>query len=444
MKRFICLLLLGAAFNTAFALEPPRVASYAGYTRLVFDVPTDAPYRLEALGAALRITFSSNTVKPVSLRLTKPEVAGYTLANSNGNVVALIATPQGVSSRRGFRSRRLEPSVSKTGFRLVLDFSGAYADISALPAVAALKLQKAKGQVFTVVLDPGHGGTDPGALGNGLLESNLNLNVAFRVKKWLENSGVGIEMTRTDNRIFSNNKRSDLNARAEASRGKTAFVSIHANARPRSLWNSTFGMEVYYFDSVAKKPWLVASAPEPRAAGSVDPRAAGSVDPRATLDPQPADITVLPEIPSELPATNVALAPSTPETPITPNANGFGAWLPLEPAPVVVEKPASVLPQLNRTDASRNLAAGVLSQMLGATAALNRGVQVGDYYVIRNAESPAILVEMGFVTHPIEAAQLRNSNYLDRVSYGLALGILEYIEGLSAPIDALAPLEGKQ
>ncbi len=439
MRRFICLFLFGAAFNTSFALEQPRVASYAGYTRLVFDVPTDAPYRLEALGAALKVTFSSNSVRPVSLRLTKPEVAGYTLANAAGSAIAMIATPQGVSSRRGFRAQRLEPSAGKAGFRLVVDFSGAYSDISALPAVAALKLSKAKGQTPTVVLDPGHGGTDPGALGNGLLESNLNLNVAFRVKKWLENSGVRIEMTRTDNRVFSSNKRSDLNARTEASRGKTAFVSIHANARPRSLWNSTFGTEVYYFDSVSRKPWLVAPAPEPQAQGA-EPQAI------STLDPQLADTTVLPEIPTEMP-TNVALVPSTPETPVTPNANGFGIWQSLEPQPTLAaaQKPTPVLQQLNQTDASKNLAASVLSQMLGATAASNRGVQVADYYVIRNAEAPAILVEMGFVTHPIEALQLKNSNYLDRISYGIALGIVEYIEGLVMPIDAAtATLEGKQ
>ncbi len=434
MWRFICVVFIGMAFNSALAanLEKPRVASYAGYTRLVFDVPTDAPYRIDSLGAALKVTLSSNRVMPVSVRVGKPEVSGYILENGGGDVIAMIATPQGVSTRRGFRAQRLEPSAGQSGFRLVLDFSGGFSDISALPSVAALKLLKAQGQDISVVLDPGHGGNDPGALGNGLLESNLNLNVAFRVKKWLENSGIAIQMTRTDNRVFSSNKRSDLEARTEASRGKTAFVSIHANARPRSLWNTTFGMEVYYFDWVRRKPWLVSPAPEPRAS-----------DPAA---PQLADTTVLPEIPStesdflQAP-TNIALAVSTVDTSVTPNSNGFGAWQPFEPTTVISnsipEKPIPALLELDQQQASKSLAAGVLSQMLGATAALNRGVQVADFYVIKNALCPAILVEMGFVTHPIEAAQFKNSNYLDRVSYGIAVGILEYVESLVSPIDAM-------
>jgi N-acetylmuramoyl-L-alanine amidase len=451
MWRLLSVVLFGMAFNTSLAadLGKPRVATYAGYTRIVFDVPNDSPYRIEALGAALKITLSNNHVTPSSLRLDKPEISGYTLANAGYDVIAMIATPQGVSERRGFRVQRLEPSAGNTGFRLVLDVSGAYSDISPLPPVAPLVLNKAKGQAITFVLDPGHGGTDSGALGNGLLESNLNLEVAFRVKKWLAESGIRIEMTRTDNRVFSDNKRSDLEARASLSKGKTAFVSIHANARPRSLWNSTFGMEVYYFDWQRQKPWLVSPAAEPRAAGTTEPRAAGTTEPQAATDTTttPEPTTQAPENPEIVPVqTNIALSPSTPETPVTPNANGFGTWQELETS--TPPKPEPTLPLLalpsNRTEASRGLAAGVLSQLLGATSALNRGVQVADYYVIKNAQCPAILIEMGFVTHPIEAAQFKNNNYLDRVSYGIALGLLEYVEGLVLPVDAKVPPEPTQ
>jgi N-acetylmuramoyl-L-alanine amidase len=429
---FIGVALSNVAFSTGLAanLEKPRVASYAGYTRLVFDVPNEAPFKTETLGSILKVTLSNNNVVASTVNVNKPELRAYSLAKSGSDVIAMLVTPQGVSSRRGFRVQRLEPSAGKTGFRLVIDFSGAFSDVSPLPAVPALKLQKAKGKPFTVVLDPGHGGNDPGALGNGLLESNLNLDVAFRIKKWLLGSGINVEMTRVDNRVFSSNKRSDLNARAEASKGKTAFVSIHANARERNLWNSTFGMEVYYFDSQRQKPLFVSPAPAPKA----------EIIPDVPL-PQFSE----PELkPAE---TNIALLPSSLETPFTPNANGFGTWQELEPInnPVPDVSIPLLAPLMNRTVASRELATGVLSQMLGATGAFNRGVQVGDYFVIRNAECPAILVEMGFVTHPVEAAQFKNSHYLDRMSYSIARGILEYVEGLVLPSDALiAPFESRQ
>lgn len=432
MWRFFCLVVLGVAFNTSWSLAAslgqPRVTSYAGYTRLVFDVPFDSPYQIQALGAALKVSFSGQAVTPASVRLGKPEVSGYTLENGGGNAIATIATPQGVSSRHGFRAQRLEPSAGQSGFRLVLDFSGAYGDISEMPAVAALELQKAKGQQFTVVLDPGHGGNDQGALGNGLIEASLNLSLAFRVKKWLEGSGIHIEMTRTDARVFSNDKRTDLNARAVASRGKTAFVSIHANAITRNLWNSTYGMEVYYYDSQRHKPWFVTPAPAPRAASPESPLAS----PDAPTSPSDSSVGAADNQPAP---ANVAVAPSTPDTPITPNSNGFGTWEPLEPnSPSTVTSPEAPLTALvaqpERVAASKDLAAGVLSHMLGATAAASRGVQVADFYVIKYSECPAILIEMGFVTHPIEALQLKNSSYLDRAAYGIALGILEYVEGL--------------
>jgi N-acetylmuramoyl-L-alanine amidase len=77
---------------------------------------------------------------------------------------------------------------------------------------------------------------------------------------------------------------------------------------------------------------------------------------------------------------------------------------------------------------SRALASRVLSYMLGATAAVNRGVRRADYFVIRYTSVPAILVEVGYLSHPIEGQNLRNPHYLDRLSYGLARGVLEYLE----------------
>jgi N-acetylmuramoyl-L-alanine amidase len=83
---------------------------------------------------------------------------------------------------------------------------------------------------------------------------------------------------------------------------------------------------------------------------------------------------------------------------------------------------------LRRMELSRTLATRVVSYMLGATAALNRGVRVSDFFVLRYTTVPAILVEMGYLSHPVEGLNLRNAHYLDRISYGIARGVLEYLE----------------
>ncbi|HWG85366.1 MAG TPA: N-acetylmuramoyl-L-alanine amidase, partial [Deinococcales bacterium] len=60
------------------------------------------------------------------------------------------------------------------------------------------------------------------------------------------------------------------------------------------------------------------------------------------------------------------------------------------------------------------------------------------FYVIRHSPVPAVLVEMGFVTHPVEGANLRDANYRDRIAYGIARGVMDYLDSES-PANASAP-----
>jgi N-acetylmuramoyl-L-alanine amidase len=443
LHQWICLCGI-ITLNCAVAgtLESPRFSAYPGYTRLVFDAPVGTQYRVEPMGAALRVTFWDTQAQPGLVKVGKPELSGLTLANSGANTMVDIVTPQGVSDRRGFRLQQLVAAQGKTGYRLVLDFSGAFSDVSKLPSVAAPALEKTRGQNFTVLLDPGHGGTDPGARGNGLTESNLNLDVSFRIKKWLETAGVSVEMTRTDNRVYSKDKRTDLNARALASRGKTAFVSVHANARPPSNAMRTFGMEVYYFSPYKQTPMFITPAAAP---GSLEALTA-PITSQATAEPltvgaseSVSDSSLISHVtPSSAAMAAESTEVITSETTTTTTGDALETPDASTPLPADITQPSTVTPlaplttNLDRTSASKDLAANVLQHMLGATGAYNRGVLRGDYYVIRNAECPAILIEMGFVTHPVEAEQLKNPNYLDRISYGVAKGIVQYLENTQA------------
>ncbi len=92
---------------------------------------------------------------------------------------------------------------------------------------------------FVVVIDPGHGGKDPGAVGiNNVYEKNLNLDISKRVVKYLEASGIGVVMTRSDDTFIS------LNKRAEMATGANCFVSIHFNSVGSS---SPSGFEVWRY-----------------------------------------------------------------------------------------------------------------------------------------------------------------------------------------------------
>ncbi|MHB8154471.1 MAG: N-acetylmuramoyl-L-alanine amidase [Candidatus Omnitrophota bacterium] len=101
------------------------------------------------------------------------------------------------------------------------------------PGAAKIKLNK-------VVIDAGHGGNDPGAIGrNGLKEKDVNLDIAKRLSSLLRAEGVQTVLTRSTDKFIPLSTRVSMANRS----GADLFISLHSNAaRSRSLC----GFEVYY------------------------------------------------------------------------------------------------------------------------------------------------------------------------------------------------------
>lgn len=91
----------------------------------------------------------------------------------------------------------------------------------------------------TIFIDPGHGAQDAGAIGNGLLEKNINLEVALKLRSRLHQGGALTVMSRTSDTFDSLQTRVSKGAQASAD----IFISIHANANDNSGANGT---ETYY------------------------------------------------------------------------------------------------------------------------------------------------------------------------------------------------------
>lgn len=105
---------------------------------------------------------------------------------------------------------------------------------------------------ITIMLDAGHGGSDPGAigpLGTAYSEKDINLNLAFKLKKQLESLGANVLMTRTDNSTIS------LADRLTASRNARPdmFISLHANSMPDNVDISKIrGFSIFYREVLSK------------------------------------------------------------------------------------------------------------------------------------------------------------------------------------------------
>jgi N-acetylmuramoyl-L-alanine amidase len=232
-----------------------------------------------------------------------------------------------------------------------------------LPDVAAMApAPPAPERKLLVVLDPGHGGDDPGTLGpRGLVEKEITLAVARSAKRRLEARGFDAVLTRDLDRTLSLEERT---AFAEGANGDV-FVSIHVNAAPRPRLQ---GIETYYLDANHERHALRVAARE----SGVQP--------------------------GQLDALQRALA-------------GFKAS-------EVGSRSADL------AQAIHGEVVGGVREAYGD--AVDLGVKRGPFHVLFLSDAPAVLVEIGFVTNAQEARRLRTKLYREVIAEQIARGLARY------------------
>ena len=258
-------------------------------------------------------------------------------------------------------------------FRLIIDVYPK--DIPDLPPPPKLKtsiIRQLGLGIQRVVIDPGHGGKDPGCIGiqHKLLEKNIVLDVSLRLKALLESLGLEVIMTReTDiylppetRNVIANQKQADL------------FISVHANAnRNRKL----SGVETFYLN-LSQDPTVIETAARENATSTKN---IGQM--RETIK-KILQNTKIPES-KELAQT-----------------------------------------------IQKNLV-HTLSQKYSGVRDL--GVKRGPFWVLIGAEVPSVLVEISYLSNPAEEEKLRDPQYLERVALGIYQGIIAYKSSLEKGID---------
>ncbi len=235
------------------------------------------------------------------------------------------------------------------------------------PVPAARPTPKGSGAVI-VVLDPGHGGRDPGARGvTGEPEKVVTLAVAERVAADLaRRGGVEVVLTRSDDSTLSLEQRTAI---ANA-RGADLFVSIHANA---SRNRRTHGIETYTLNNTGDRATIRLAALE----NGLDLTGAEGKD-------------------------------------------GDLAYI------------LSDLVQTGKEEESTTLARTLHQHLVAHLQQDHRGVEdlgvkPGPFYVLVGAYMPCVLVETGFLTHAEEGRRLASPRYREQVASGLADGILAFL-----------------
>jgi len=261
---------------------------------------------------------------------------------------------------------RLDVSYERQGARVVINLG-----VTAVPASEAVEAVPAavKPKERTIVIDPGHGGKDAGAVGhNRYREKVVVFQIANELSKVLKQQGYRVYMTRTgdsfvklQNRTqFANKKQADL------------FISIHANAVPKQNIAKAEGIETYFLSNDHK-------------AGSERAKRVAQMENSKDLQ----DVTFY-------------------------GQQDFINILNREK----IKKSERLA-----YDLQRNVLAVLQKNYDGVK---DGGVREGPFWILVGAQMPAVLVEVGFITHPDEAKRLVNRTYQKRFVDGLANGIGQY------------------
>ncbi|MGD1938057.1 MAG: N-acetylmuramoyl-L-alanine amidase [Cyanophyceae cyanobacterium] len=232
---------------------PGAEGSSADVTVTNFSVDSDA-LRLQTSGGTPRVqTYDGIGGRQLIIELTNASFRGTAdrLVNRLGVARAILSQ---VDRNRVRLTLNLVPN--STDFNIQTDRNNTVV-ISPVPGTVRRprpqpggfppgELPTVQGQRL-VIIDPGHGGRDPGAIGiGGLQEKGVVLDISRQVASLLQQQGVSVVMTRSDDRFISLQGRTALANRTNAA----AFVSIHANAISLSRPDVN-GVETYYFSNNA-------------------------------------------------------------------------------------------------------------------------------------------------------------------------------------------------
>jgi N-acetylmuramoyl-L-alanine amidase len=357
---------LSSKSTTRILLELSQEAKYE-IGRVKEDPAKGLPPRVYVDISNARLALASKEPMPVDDDLLRQ----VRLGQYGADVVRVVLDLQAPSSQKVFLLT--EP------YRLVIELSGQKAqdrasagDSAQRTEAVARKPASAKkpapatpavSGLRKIVLDPGHGGKDPGAIGaGGLAEKDVVLSIAKKLALKLKNEmGIEVVLTRKDDRFVALEDRTAL-ANAE---NADLFLSLHMNASPNG---EARGIETYYLDNTTDEAAIRLAARE-----------------NATARKNISDLQF-----------------------------------------ILSDMTQSMKLEDSITLAHRVQGAGVSGMGKTMNDVKDLGVKKALFYVLVGARMPSVLVEMFFITNRVEGKALSLASYQDAMVEALFEGIQKY------------------
>ena len=254
------------AFAARNSLRSLRTGVQPGNkTRLVIETADRPSYSLSypdgQLVVRLSNTAANSSVSPTLASGTI--VSGITQTQTGDSLEIRVALSRAITDIPKSQIMVLSPN-GDTDYRLVLDFAAGTQAQQAKQDSANKIAAASPSKKYTIVIDAGHGGKDPGCIGKGgTKEKIIVLAVAKKLKTKLESAGFKTVMTRSDDTYL---KLADRAAIAEKKKGDL-FISLHANANPSRTMK---GFSIYTLSEKASDEEAQKLADAENAADKID------------------------------------------------------------------------------------------------------------------------------------------------------------------------------
>jgi len=348
-----------------------RTASTPGWSRLVLDLDSKArPNRqpqLQAEGVTIEIP-NTTLSQVVRAKLAAGKVPNHFIITQNSERSVDVSLPAG-----SFKSYKVLTLTNP--YRLVIDVIPTREPQTAqlvesttdrgIPLTTPPQpVQPRARSIKTIVIDPGHGGKDPGARGQrGTEEKDITLKVALKLRSLLNKQpGIRVLMTREEDQFVELEDRAKFANRQEAD----LFVSIHVNSHPQ---RSVKGIEIYHFGEAKDQRALEVAARENG-------------------------------------------------TPL--NSTGVG-WEYLVADLLTAKKIEESL------ELAWTAKEAIVTNLNGHYALVDHGVKTAPFYVLRFTSMPSILAEIAYISNFAEEDVLRSGLFTTHVAEGLMEGINTFL-----------------
>jgi N-acetylmuramoyl-L-alanine amidase len=365
----LCFILLFIAFLPATSLSSNiievtnlRYWSDKDHTRFVFEISDALQFSKNRLSNPDRLYFDLFNVlltQDVQTHITVNDgiVKAIRIGQFTADTVRVVFDLDAITGYREF--------FLKNPSRFVIDIYGTQHE-------KGVPEERADFAKRTIIIDPGHGGHDPGAVGpGGRYEKDIVLDIAFKVQDLLKNNPLyDVHLTRRsdifipleDRTAVANRKNADL------------FVSIHANASPR---RQARGIETYLLNWTDDEEALRVAARE--------------------------------------------------------NAISLKEMKAVQRKMDIVQTITNDLMRQNKRDESIKLAHYIQQSLVSTLDTSNDlGVKQALFYVLFGAKMPSVLVEVSFISNPIEERLLSKESYRSKVAEAIAKGIKQYFSSVPA------------